>query len=70
MVEGIPKNTTLGSITYLMQVEFREENFEWAYDWANRPGEGEKYEPNAIPISTGYVPRLLILCGFRLRLMV
>jgi hypothetical protein len=55
LVEGIPKNTNLGSISYVMQVEFREEQFEWAFEWANRPGEGEKYEANAIPIGSGYV---------------
>ena len=53
MVEGIPRNTTLGNITYTMQVEFRDERFEWAYEWVNIPGEGNKFEPNAVPTSIG-----------------
>jgi len=54
MVEGIPRNTTLGNITYTMQVEYRIEQFEWAHEWVNIPGEGKKFEPNAVPTSIGY----------------
>ena len=54
MVEGIPRNTTLGNITYTMQVECRDERFEWAHEWVNVPGEGTKFEPNAVPTSIGY----------------
>ena len=54
MVEGIPRNTTLGNITYTMQVEHRNEQFQWAHEWVNIPGEGTKFEPNAVPTSIGY----------------
>ena len=53
MIEGIPRNTTLGNITYTMQVEHRDERFEWAYEWVNIPGEGKTFEPNAVPTRVG-----------------
>ena len=66
MLEGIPHQTSLGSITYVMLTSFKDEKFDWAYEWVNRPGIGEKFEPNAIPIANGYfwlLPAMLIVTG-------
>jgi hypothetical protein len=55
LAEGIPMFATLGMITYQMQQLFENEHFEWAYEWANRPGAGDQFESNAVLVSTGYV---------------
>ena len=65
MIEGIPRNTTLGNITYTMQVEHRDERFEWAYEWANIPGEGQKFEANAVPTRMGYHSSQMFLTANR-----
>ena len=54
LVEGIPMFATLGMITYQMQVLLANEHFEWAYEWVNRPGAGDRLEPNAVLIGVQY----------------
>lgn len=53
VVEGFPKTVSLSNITYFATQTLKNENFEWAYEWANRPGEGTEFERNAIRIGTG-----------------
>ena len=60
-MEGIPEWVRLGNITYVMQVEYRDEKFEWAFEWMNRPGEWIKSELNAYPTKTGYGPPAVLL---------
>lgn len=54
VVQGMPPFVTMGMITYQMQHLLKNESFEWAYEWANRPGCGDKFESNAVLVNTGY----------------
>jgi hypothetical protein len=54
LVEGIPNFAGLPTITYLLQILYKDEGFEWAFDWTNAPGKGDKFEPNAVLVKTGY----------------
>jgi hypothetical protein len=53
IVEGIPRQETLGAITYWIRKELEEE-YDWAYEWKNAPGEGTEKEGNAIPVGRRY----------------
>jgi hypothetical protein len=53
VVEGFPRTVSLANITYFAIQTLKSENFEWAYEWANRPGDGTEFERNTIRIGTG-----------------
>jgi hypothetical protein len=53
MVSGFPAHATLGTITYWALNTLEKEKFEWAYEWKNRPGKGNKFEPNIVPVGAG-----------------
>jgi len=61
LISGIPSATTLGNMTYMAQVMMKDEEFEWAYEWKNRPGSGEHFEPNVVPVGNGYTGHLMKL---------
>lgn len=54
MVTGIPSTATLGMMTYMIHVIMGNEKFDWAHEWKNRPGSGEQFESNAVPLPSGY----------------
>jgi hypothetical protein len=59
MIEGLPKRISLGRITYFVRLVLKEAKFDWAYEWINRAGGGEQFEPNAFPITTVYRERFI-----------